>query len=347
MSCDGKRALEIAVDERGKRLPIAGEALLGLSDIRREWNDLEAAARLAQEGIELSRLWSWPSAITGSLTLARILQAQGKEAESNQVLEAARRLAVQYDLTNIDDLAVAFVQAHMRVEQGDVETALGWARERGFDGPLDLADLDKKDDYVAYHVRKYEYLVAARVWIAHGDADKALALVEPLVARMEQQGRTRHEVEARMLQALALQAQGKPERARDALKAALRLAEPGGLIRLFADEGRPMEHLLKSMRADERLSMYAARILAALEDDAGHLPALLSSQSKSPLVEPLSEREQEVLRLLAAGLANPEIAQELTVTVHTVRSHVKSIYGKLSVHSRWEAAQRARELGLL
>ncbi len=354
-----EKALEISTDSQGQRLPIAGEALIGLGDLCREWNDLEAALHYTLEGIELARLWRWPQAIVGYLTLARIRQAQGKIEDANDAIETARQLAAQYDTTDIDDVGVAMYRAQLWVEQGHLEAALPWARERGLDGEIDPAELDRKDDFISYHLRKYEYLVLARLWLAQARPDKALSVLEPVLARMEQQGRTRLVIETLMLKALALQAQSQVTQAMAALERALTLAEPGGYIRLFADEGEPMRLLIADFRLQiERqaaslktkssaLAAYVDELLAAFKSGLAMPVQSEIKNQPSTMVEPLSERELEVLRLLAAGLSNPEIAQQLYVAVSTIRSHAKSIYGKLDVHGRWEAVQRAKELRLL
>jgi LuxR family maltose regulon positive regulatory protein len=129
----------------------------------------------------------------------------------------------------------------------------------------------------------------------------------------------------------------------DALGEALSLAEPGGYLRVFLDEGEPMAGLLRQAASRGIAPAYVAKLLAAFEPESAEGAA----PQPQPLVEPLSERELEVLRLLAAGLSNPEIAEELVVAVSTVRSHCKSIYGKLGVHRRWDAVQQAQELGLI
>jgi LuxR family maltose regulon positive regulatory protein len=342
-----ERALEIAVDAQGRRLPIAEEALIGLGELRREWNDLETASRCALEGIELAHRWRWPAAIVGYIALARVRQAQENAGEANALMEEARQLAIQYKTTDMDDLGVAMYQAQLWVVQGDLEAAGRWAKERGLDQAIDPTELDRQDDYVSFHIRKYEYLVLARILIAQGRPDKVLLFLEALLARMEQQGRTRLVIETALLKALALQVQGDIAQALTALERALSLAEPAGFVRIFVDEGPSMAHLLHEAAARGVAPEYVARLLAAfpqLESPMQHAPR---PAERSHMVEPLSERELEVLRLLASGLSNPEIARKLYVAVSTVRSHTKSIYGKLNAHSRWEAVQQARELGLL
>lgn len=347
------KALAIATDAQGQRLPIAGEALIGLGDLCRELNELEAALHCTLEGIELARLWRWPTAMSGYVTLARIRQGQGNTAEAKAAIETARQLAAQYDTTDIDDVAVALYRAQLWVEQGDLEAALQWARERGLDGEIDPAELDRKDDFISYHLRKYEYLALARLLLAQNRPAAALSVLEPVLLRMQQQGRTRLLIETLMLKAVALETQGQVVQAMAALEHALSLAEPGGYIRLFADEGPSMARLLRDAAAHGLAPKYTAKLLAALaaktieEQPAPEAVSLPSVSTQSLLVEPLSQRELEVLRLLAAGLSNPEIAQELYIAVSTVRSHAKSIYGKLNVHGRWEAVQRAQQQGLL
>jgi LuxR family maltose regulon positive regulatory protein len=349
-----EKALAIAADVRGQRLPIASEALIGLGDLCRELNELEVALHYTLEGIELARSWRWPQAIVGYMTLGRIRLAQGKVEGANEAMETARQLAVQYDTTDIYDIGVAMYRAHLWVEQGDLEAALRWAKERGLDRDIDPTELDRKDDWVSFHLRKYEYLVLARLLLAQARPDRALSLLEPLLSRMEQQGRTRLVIETLLLQALALQAQGQIIQAMTVLERALSLAEPGRYIRLFADEGPSMARLLREAGGRGIAPQYIGKLLAVFgvetKDEGTTKVATADSVHRHPqraLVEPLSERELEVLRLLSTGLSNPEIARELYVAVSTVRSHAKSIYGKLGVHGRWEAVQRAKELGLL
>jgi LuxR family maltose regulon positive regulatory protein len=133
-----------------------------------------------------------------------------------------------------------------------------------------------------------------------------------------------------------------------ALARALSLAEPGGFRRIFLDEGEPMAGLLRQAAKRGVAPTYVAKLLAAFEELAPPgVEAQPSHPHAQPLIEPLSERELDVLRLLAAGMSNPEIADALYIAVSTVRSHCKNIYSKLNVHKRWDAVQRGQELGLI
>jgi len=155
-------------------------------------------------------------------------------------------------------------------------------------------------------------------------------------------------IQSQLLSALACQGEGQDAQALAALAEALSLAEPGGFVRVFVDEGQPMARLLRQAASQGVAPAYVARLLAAF-DAAGPEEMVPGDQRgpAQPLIEPLSEREMEVLRLLAIGMSNPEIADDLVVAVSTVHSHCKSIYGKLNVHRRWDAVQRAQELGLI
>ena len=157
----------------------------------------------------------------------------------------------------------------------------------------------------------------------------------------EEGGRSGSLIEIRVVQALAHQARGDPPAALESLEAALRLAEPEGYVRTFVDEGAPMAALLAAAadRTDSHRE-YVSRLLAAF-------PTTPRPSAAPDLVEPLSDREQEVLRLLGTELSGPEIARELVVSLNTVRSHTKSIYTKLGVNTRRTAVRRAQELGLL
>jgi len=350
-----ERALEIATDAQGRRRPVAGMALMGLGDLTREWNDLEAASRYVEEGIALTRQWSIFAALEGYIVLARVRQAQGDADGAGKALEQARQLAAQFRATDIDDLFVATSQAQLWVAQGNLAAAWQWARDRGLDRDIDWAELDDQGDFVNYHLRKYEYLILARMWLAQDQPDKALSVLEPLRLRMEQQGRTRLVLEAHMLQALACQAQGDVAQALACLEGALALAEPGGYVRLFVDEGEPMRVLLSRLIADRRppTAAYARKLLAALgEVTADHrlpteatLPAVVGRRSS--LIEPLSQREIELLRLIAEGLSNQEIAQRLFISLPTVKWHTSNIYGKLGVKNRTQAVAEAKALGIL
>jgi LuxR family maltose regulon positive regulatory protein len=188
----------------------------------------------------------------------------------------------------------------------------------------------------------------ARVLIARyrserveGSIDEAMGLLERLLKAAEEGGRMGSAIEILVLQALAHEAQGDIPHALVPLERALALAEPEGYVRIFVDEGPPMAALLREAAKQRIAPDYVGRLLAAFGGAGGKRPAA------QPLIEPLSERELQVLELLGTELSGPEIARELVVSLNTMRTHTKSIYSKLGVNSRRAAVRRAEELGLL
>ena len=194
-------------------------------------------------------------------------------------------------------------------------------------------------------------LSQARVHLAQGDTSAALAVLEPLRQQMEAKNWQDERLRVMVLQAVALHAHGEKDKAVQLLGDALALAEPGGFIRLFVDEGLPMIRLLSEAATRGIMPDYVGKLLAAFQHvtkDEGRTTALSSSVARPlSLVEPLSQRELEVLRLIAQGLSNQEIGERLFLAVSTVKGHNRLIFDKLQVQNRTEAVARARELGLL
>ncbi len=347
-----EQALERATMEQGRRWPVAGRALIGLGDILREWNDLEAAERHLADGIDLANQWGQVWALTGYIALARLWQAQGKAAEARQAMAKALQKVHHRDFSRISRLAVEMSEAWLALNQGDLPLARRWAERRG--QGVDPAELDQSHDFEKYHMRKYEYPVLARLWIAEGRPAQALALLDQALPKVEAQKRPALVIDFHLLRAQALSALKQTGQALPILEQALTQAEPENYVRLLVDEGEPLRRLLTDFRPwaekhNARLTSYVEKLLAAFGQPPSPQPPLSRPrQAPSPLAaEALSEREMEVLRLLATSLSAAEIADELTVAVSTVRSHTKNIYGKLGVSGRLEALQRARELNLL
>ena len=313
----------------GRPLPVLGYAYARLSAVLREWNELESAMRYARQGLELCEQWGQADVLVYSYSeVAKALQTIGDTDGALKAIRKGKRIASS--VSPWPGLHVAAEQAQLWVAQGNLAAASGWLQEGG---------LGIQDTLSFQHL--FRYIVLVRVLIAQGAFHKALQLLERLLEVAETAGAMGYVIEVLVLQATVLQMQGKVEPALTALERALTLAEPEGYVRAFINEGEPMEHLLRRAAAQGIAPDYVRRLLSALEKErmAGSVPP--------PLLEPLSAREMEVLRLLATGLANKQIAQTLVIAVGTVRQHLKSIYGKLEVHNRMEAARRARDLGLL
>jgi LuxR family maltose regulon positive regulatory protein len=235
----------------------------------------------------------------------------------------------------------------LALAQGDVDAAARWAQASGLTATDELS-----------YPREREYLVLARVLLAKQAPEQALGLLERLQARATAQGRTGSVLEIQALQALARSAGGDQAGALAALSEALTLAAPEGYLRVFVDEGPPMAALLRQLLAGRRQEASAAAApprdhlacLVAAFEQAGlpvRHPVRHGGVVVAGLVEPLSPRELEVLRLLATGATNRAVAKELVVTLDTVKRHVSHLFGKLEVANRTQAVARARELGLL
>lgn len=334
-----KQAFSLAVDDLGAPLPIAGMALIGMAELAREWNDLAEAERLVMEGIELVRDWSEAAAIDGYAVLSRLRLAQGDTEGSQAAADRAQQLAFDSDATQLDDMFICLLQARQQAMQGNIKAALDWVERSGGDPQGRSIDFDESLSPFDYHIQHHQHLTVVRIWIVEQRYDRALERLDQLLAGIERFGwlPSRRAIEVYVLKAVTLQALGRVEQALIALDTALAMAEPGGYIRTFVDEGPPMAKLLREAASRGIHPEYVSCLSAAL----------VSSKPLAALVEPLSEREREILQLIAEGLTNRQIADRLVLAIGTVKAHTSSIYGKLGVANRVQAVARARELKLL
>jgi LuxR family transcriptional regulator, maltose regulon positive regulatory protein len=342
-----REALAVAAEPDAPAPQIAGVAQVGMAGVLYERDELDAALACATDGIALCRhlVYTVPLA-TGLVTLARIRQHRGDQAGALDAIGEAERVQPSPEVVGLLNPAPA-ERARLALARGEVDAAVGWARARGLGA----------GDEPSYP-REREYLVLARVLLARQAPEQALGLLDRLYARAAAQGRTGSVIEVRALQALARAAGGDQAGARAGLADALALAAPEGYLRVLVDEGPPMAALLRELvgRRQERPAAadavprdYRARLVEAFEQ-AGlpvRLPVRRGGVVVTGLVEPLSARELEVLRLLAVGAPNRAIARQLVVTLDTVKRHVSNVFGKLEVANRTQAVARARELGLL
>lgn len=319
-----QRVLQMAGDQP---LQIVYEAHLGLARILYEWNDLEAAEQRGRQSLDLARQYDAviDRFIVCEVLLARLRLAQGDVAGATAMLAQAAHEARQRNfIYRIPEVAAA--QAVALLRQGDVAAA---------------ARLVETHDLP---------IIRARVCLAQGDPAAALAILEPLRRQADARGWQDERLRLMLLHALALAAQGERDAARAALGDALALAEPGGFIRTFVDEGPPMARLLAEAAARGIAPVYVDQLLAAFATEqraSEPPPRRLHAPPTQGLAEPLSERELEVLRLIAQGLSNREIGERLFLALNTVKGHNRVIFEKLQVARRTEAVARARELGLL
>jgi LuxR family maltose regulon positive regulatory protein len=322
-----RQAMEIANVE-GTQPSMAGLAELELGKIHYERNDLAAAERHVSEGLDRSGRSTTPDSFgVGHALLARIMFARGNSDGALTSIGRAVQIARAIDLTRISTLVGAH-QARLWLARGKMELAARWATEYAQTGETEYS-------------REFEDLTLARVLLAQAKSSEALAMLDRLLPPAEEAGRMGTVIDILAQRALALQALSASDLALDEISRALRLAEPEGYARVFIDEGMPMARLLRQAADRGVKPGYVRQLLAVF--DTKDLPRVVATT----LVEPLSDRESDVLNLLAEGLTNREIAQRLFIALPTVKSHTRSIYGKLDVHSRKEAVARARALGFL
>jgi len=324
-------ALELAAEAGPQPVPFACMAYVGMAGPLYEWNDLEGAARYATEGIRLSELGGFVAyQLFGNAYLAQVREAQGDRDGALNALQRAEQLSQQADYALVAALATE-LRVRLWLAQANLAEASRWAEAHRIDaaGESDAA-------------QEIKQMAVARVYLAQDELDAALRLLAWLLDAAQAKGRMGSAIKIETLRALVLQAKNDRGGALFALKRALTLAEPEGYVRTFLDEGEPMARLLRQTLSAGIAPNYAARLLAAFGEEA-----MSPSPAMDALVEPLTEREMDVLRLIVAGLSNAEIAEELVVAVSTVKSHVNHIYGKLSVENRIQAAKRARTLGLI
>jgi LuxR family maltose regulon positive regulatory protein len=329
-----ERALATAESRPGPTLPTAGDLHVGLADVLREQGDLAAASHHLEVARELGDVASLPeNRHRWYVATAALLRAQGDLDGAVAMLDRAEPLFLPGYFPDVRPIAAT--RARVWIAQGRLEDARAWARDRG----LTAAD---PPSYLAEH----DQLTLARLLVAEGAAADALPLLGRILDAAEAGDRGGSVLEARLVRALAHRAAGDPRAAGDDLAVALAAGVPVGYGRLFLDEGAAMRELLEEVAhggADDVRAL-AGRLLADAERPSA--PAAPDAATSAP-VEGLSERELEVLRLLATDLTGPEIARRLFVSLNTLRTHTKHIFTKLDVNTRRAAVSRATELGLL
>jgi LuxR family maltose regulon positive regulatory protein len=319
------------------------ESHLGTGQVLYERDELDRALHHITAGIEAGRqVVDLTTPVLGLVALAWIRQASGDPDAALAAMNEACQLRPSPDVVAMWNPAPA-ERARLLLLQGQIDDASRWTEERGL-GP---------DDGLSYP-RERDYLVLARVLIARRFPERAVRLLDRLDRLAESQGRVQSLIQIRAVRAIALQAAGDNSAALAVLMEALTLARPEGFIRVFADEGAPLEALLRSLvgaRPKARISTISAQLrqqlTGVLQAFDGATTAPGKPRPAAGLVEALTERELEVLRLIADGRQNREIANELVVTLDTVKKHTTHILSKLGANSRTHAVARARELDLI
>lgn len=272
------------------------------------------------------------------LGLIRIMFSCGDFASAEEYFHKVERLSRESAMPPwITNLAASW-QARIWLVQGKNTAVSSWVSEQ---------ELDPVENIT--YVRETIQVESARFFITQRRLDEADAVLERLLGPAQSFGRTWRVIEILILQALVHQRAGDTDRAITTLEQALTIAEPGGFIRIFVDEGPPMAQLLQKAAAHGIMPDYVRRLLSAFPtaEPQQIVPLETHSAFRNPQLEPLSERELEILQLIAVGLTNQQIASRLYLSLNTVKAHTRNIYGKLDVHSRTQAVARANAAGIL
>jgi len=341
-----ERGLQLATKQGAPALRGAADMHVGMSELYREYNDLNAAEKHLLKSKELGELNGLPkNPYRWRVATAHLLETRGEWDDALDLLDEAEKLYVGDFSPNVRPTLA--LKARVWIRQGELERALDWARER----KLSIAEEPS-------YLREFEQITFVRILLAqsqsdHSDnlLDDAIGFLSRLLKAADEGGRVGSVIEILILQALAHQMREDVPAALSALERALKLAEPENYIRIFVNEGAAMAALLREVAARKIMPEdYTGSLLSAFEAERKGLdvetPLFVAPVSGS-LIEALSQRELDILRLFKTELSGPEIAQELVIALSTVRTHTKSIYSKLNVNSRRAAVKRAIELGLI
>ena len=304
--------------------PNSPVAYLGLARIYYEWNDLNAAEWYGKKSLQLAQQYDQviDRFILSELFLAQLKAARGDVIGAAHILSQAEQTTRQRNSSfRLPDIAYAQVMIHLR--QGNADESAQLAQQ--YDLPL----------------------MRARVLISQKDPSTALTVLEPQRKQAEAKGATRNLLDVMVVQSIALYEDGEKDKALRMLGEALVLAEPGGYIRLFIDEGRTMSKLLSAAGDQGIMPSYVNKLLAAFESEQRKSEDIPDLPPAELLIESLSQREIKILQLIAQGLSNREIGERLFLAIDTIKGYNRKIFDKLQVQSRTEAIARARELGLL
>ncbi len=314
----------------GEVLITAGESFAHLASVYYEWNELDKAHDYLKKELVLARQGQIAAALSVCyLLLARLEQAQGHSLAAAEWMREAELLAAQYDFPYLT-AQTGMARAWLELQWGNVDSAVSWAESHTNQTPTAAIPetLWETADLVTAHIR-----------LAQGRPDTAKKIALHLQTAAEKNGRFRMVLETMVLQAAIYATQGHQAQAEETLRQTIHLAEPEGYIRLFVDGGPVVAALLPHI-AQHNPSNYVQRLLTAVSP-------LPPSQPDDSLLDALTEREQEILTRMARGDSNQQIADQLVITVGTVKGHINHILSKLGAHNRTEAVARGRERHLL
>jgi LuxR family maltose regulon positive regulatory protein len=317
-------------------LPVTSLAYVVLGQLGYERSNLDAAMDNLKKGIELGETsYFWEAVIKGYLAMAKLAQVQGAPESANDYIHRAGQLGSWMSVPPEVEQIPAW-KARLALRDGDMTVALDWARQQETSLPL---------SHLPEYRQEFDYLTLVRVRLAAGDCQEIPAYLDKFIDNAGQQQRSSAVIEALILKALILDYLGQSTEAVETLKQTLVLAEPSGYVRTFIDEGASIASLLRQIIAGGTHVEYVTKLLNAITTQS---PELSPGHKTVPgLVEPLSERELEVLKLIASGKSNKEIGSTLFLAIGTIKKHTNNIFGKLGVGSRTKAIARARDLGII
>ena len=337
-----QQSLQLAAEHDSRVLRVMVHPYLGMSMLYHEMGDDKAADQHFQKSLELSSLhksvdWSYRRCIAQ----ARLKESMGELDAALELLEEAKLFYIKTLMPHTRP--VDAIKAKIYLQQGRLSKAEEWVNKQGL----------SVDDELIY-LREFEHIVLARVLLAKYQKDrdehvilKALSLLERLLKAAEDRKRLGSVIQILMAQVLAYQLKGDTSKAYAALERTLTLAQPEGYFRIFLDEGEPLRLLLFDFRRSIGKQSHGNHELLGDVDKLLSAFAQPKDLQQSKLIEPLSQRELEILRLFKTELSGPEIARELVIGLSTIRTHTKSIFSKLNVNNRRAAVKRATDLGLI
>jgi len=319
-------------------LPYPAPSLVILSEIMYEQNNRDDATKQVTEGIKLAETsYNWTFVLKGCRLMARLEYDRSNTQTAQEYIHRVDEVAPLVS-RSIEGSQVQAWKTRIALSRGKIDAALDWARQAEIDLPL---------AGVPSFLNEYSFLTMVMVRIAVGECRNLPLLLDGIIKRAGDQGRNGSVIEALFLKALAQDRLGETSGAITSLDKALMLAAPGGYLRMFIDERMPVSGLLRRLISLNKHTGYASKLLELISLQPG-VNALTGIGKKSTgMVETLSEREIEVLNLIAEGCSNLEIATRLFLATGTVKKHVYNIFAKLGVKNRTLAVARARELGII
>jgi LuxR family maltose regulon positive regulatory protein len=322
--------LKTAIRPDGQRLPLSARVYSELSKVYYEWNQLEQAEHYAHQCLEVSQQWgNIEQQAIGNIMSAKLEQANGNLEQAHALMRTADQLNLDNRLNLWNTIRIEAALDRFWLSLGSLERVA----QR-----IKASDINPADDITYLH--EIKYLTLLRWLLAREDYDSALGLAAGMLQKAQNDHRMLKVVELLVLEALAYLGKKETAVAVTTLSRSVALAQPEGYKRVFLDEGELVQKMLHLVKSNQDATGYARELLEAFSPVSATVPIQVQL-----LIEPLSGREIEVLKLIEAGLSNQEIASRLFISITTVKKHISNIYAKLDVKTRTQAISRGKEMG--